>query len=121
MKRNAKCSWIFTSGGTSQRAEEDRIPGSLCVVEESPELMHTQGSTLGRAGNEKTIVSPPLANRNLSQILALSPGAVVEVPDAVAFGKITQNVSPNGGKTTANNFQFDRIVQMAQMALKYRF
>jgi len=32
MKRNAKCSWSFTSGGTSQRSEEDRIPGSFCVV-----------------------------------------------------------------------------------------
>jgi hypothetical protein len=118
MKRKAKCSWIFTSGGTSQRADEDRIPGSFCIVDEWPELMQTRSSTLGRAGNGKTIVSLPLANRNFSQILALSPGAVVEVPDAGAFGKITQNVSLNGGKITANNFQFGRIVQMA---LKYRF
>ncbi len=35
MKRNAKCSWSFTSDGTSQRAEEDRIPGSFCVVRNS--------------------------------------------------------------------------------------
>jgi hypothetical protein len=35
MKRNAKCSWSFTSGGTSQRAEEDQIPGSFCVVRNS--------------------------------------------------------------------------------------
>jgi len=79
------------------------------VVEESPELAQTQSSTLGRATDERTIASLPLANRNFSQILALSPGVIVEVPNAGAFGKNTQNVSVNGAKTTANNFQFDGI------------
>src|SRR6202030_3863213 len=51
----------------------------------------------------------PLANRNFSQILALSPGVVVELPNAGAFGRNTQNVSVNGAKTTANNFQFNGI------------
>ena len=79
------------------------------IVEDSPELIQTQSATLGRATGEKTIVSLPLANRNFSQILALSPGVVVEVPNAGAFGRNTQNVSVNGAKTTANNFQFDGI------------
>jgi hypothetical protein len=79
------------------------------IVEESPDLIQTQSSTLGKATSEKTIVSLPLANRNFSQILALSPGVIVEVPNAGAFGRNTQNVSVNGAKTTANNFQFDGI------------
>lgn len=79
------------------------------VVEDSPDLIQTQTSTLGRATGEETIVSLPLANRNFSQILALSPGVVVELPNAAAFGRNTQNVSVNGAKTTANNFQFDGI------------
>jgi hypothetical protein len=79
------------------------------IVEESPELVQTQSSTLGRATDGKTIVSLPLANRNFSQILALSPGVVVELPNAGALGRNTQNVSVNGAKTTANNFQFDGI------------
>jgi Carboxypeptidase regulatory-like domain/TonB-dependent Receptor Plug Domain/TonB dependent receptor len=79
------------------------------LVEESPEMVQTQSTTLGRATGENTIVSLPLANRNFSQILALSPGVVVELPNAGAFGRNTQNVSVNGAKTTANNFQFDGI------------
>jgi hypothetical protein len=79
------------------------------VVEESPDLIQTQSSTLGKATSEKTIVSLPLANRNFSQILALSPGVIVEIPNASTFGRNTQNVSVNGAKTTANNFQFDGI------------
>src|SRR5262249_15686500 len=51
----------------------------------------------------------PLANRNFSQILALSPGVLVELPNAGNLGKNTQNVTANGGKTTSNNFQFNGV------------
>ena len=78
-------------------------------VSEFVELVESQSSTLGRTTENKDILALPLANRNFSQILALSPGVVVAVPDAGAFGKNTQNVSVNGAKTTANNFQFDGI------------
>lgn len=79
------------------------------VVEATSELIQTQSSALGRATDGKTIASLPLANRNFSQILALSAGVVVELPNAAQFGRNTQNVSVNGAKTTANNFQFDGI------------
>ena len=85
------------------------VGNTTVIVEATPELVQSQSSTLGRATDEKTIVSLPLANRNFSQILALSPGVVVEIPNAGAFGRNTQNVSVNGAKTTANNFQFDGI------------
>jgi hypothetical protein len=78
-------------------------------VEAAQELIQTQSSALGKATDGKTIVSLPLANRNFSQILALSPGVVVEIPNAAQFGRNTQNVSVNGAKTTANNFQYDGI------------
>ncbi len=85
------------------------VTNTPIVVEGSPEMVQTQSSTLGKVTDEKTIVSLPLANRNFSQILALSPGVIVELPNAGAFGRNTQNVSVNGAKTTANNFQFDGI------------
>ena len=75
----------------------------------SPEVAQTEATALGRVTDEKTIVALPLANRNFSQILALSPGVVVEVPNAGNLGKNTQNVSVNGAKTTANNFQFNGV------------
>jgi hypothetical protein len=73
------------------------------------DLAETQSSALGHTTDSQTIQALPLANRNFTQILALSPGVTVGVPDAGAFGKNTQNVMVNGAKTTANNFQFNGI------------
>jgi hypothetical protein len=73
------------------------------------DLADTQSSALGQTTNGETIQALPLANRNFTQILALSPGVTVGVPDAGAFGKNTQNVMVNGANTTANNFQFNGI------------
>jgi hypothetical protein len=78
-------------------------------VEGTTELAQTQSSTLGRVTDNQTIVALPLANRNFSQIMALSPGVVVELPNAGNLGTNTQNVSVNGAKTTANNFQFNGV------------
>jgi len=73
------------------------------------ELAQTESSALGHATNEETIAALPLANRNYTQILALSPGVLVELPNASALGRNNQNVSANGARTTSNNFQFNGI------------
>lgn len=78
-------------------------------VTEFSELAQPETSTLGRATAGRTINALPLANRNYSQILALSPGVLVELPNAAALGRNTQNVSANGAKTTSNNFQFNGV------------
>ncbi len=78
-------------------------------VSAAPELAQTETSALGRVTDEHTIVSLPLANRNFSQILALNPGVVVEVPDAGALGNNNQNVAADGAKPTSNNFQFNGV------------
>jgi hypothetical protein len=78
-------------------------------VSAAPELAQTETSALGRVTDEHTIVSLPLANRNFSQILALNPGVVVDVPDAGAFGNNNQNVAADGAKPTSNNFQFNGV------------
>jgi len=79
------------------------------AVSGSPEMVQSQEGALGRAIDTDTIVALPLSNRNFSQILALSPGVVVELANAANLGRNTQNVSPNGAKTTSNNFQFNGI------------
>jgi hypothetical protein len=80
-------------------------------VNGAPELAKTESSALGQVTDANMIVSLPLANRNFTQILALNPGVVVELPNAGALGKVqsNQNVSTNGAKTTANNFQFNGV------------
>src|SRR6516165_2479184 len=83
--------------------------GESVEVSSIADLAQTETSTLGRAIDQKTIEALPLANRNYTQILALSPGVVVELPSATALGRNTQNVSSNGNKTTSNNIQFNGI------------
>ena len=80
-------------------------------VSGSPELARTESSALGQVTDANMIVSLPFANRNFTQILALNPGVVVELPNAGALGKVqsNQNVSANGAKTTSNNFQFNGV------------
>jgi hypothetical protein len=78
-------------------------------VIDSPELAQTESAALGRVTDGNTVVALPLANRNFSQVLALSPGVIVELPNAGNLGTNTQNVSVNGAKTTANNFQFNGV------------
>ncbi|MGA7090834.1 MAG: TonB-dependent receptor [Candidatus Acidiferrales bacterium] len=78
-------------------------------VNATTELAQTESAALGRVTESGTITSLPLSNRNFTQTLGLSPGVVVEVPNAANLGNNTQNVSVNGAKTTANNFQFNGI------------
>jgi hypothetical protein len=83
--------------------------GATLQVTADAEIAQTQSSTLGRAVDEEGIQSLPLANRNYTQILGLSPGVVVTLPDATALGRNNQNVTANGAKTTSNNIQFNGI------------
>ena len=83
--------------------------GTSVNVASSVELAQTESSTLGRAVDQETIKALPLSNRNYTQILSLSPGVVVELPNAAALGRGTQNVTSNGNKTTGNNIQFNGV------------
>jgi Carboxypeptidase regulatory-like domain len=78
-------------------------------VNANAELIQSESSTLGRAVSPDSIQSLPLANRNYTQILGLSPGVVVALPDATELGRGTQNVTSNGQKTTSNNIQFNGV------------
>ena len=78
-------------------------------VDSDAEMVQQESSTLGRAVDEKAIEALPLANRNFTQILSLSPGVVVALPDAAQLGRGTQDVTSNGAKTTSNNLQFNGV------------
>src|ERR1700730_832302 len=72
-------------------------------------LLQTESAALGKVTSDQFIVSVPLANRNFTQILALSPGVVAGLSDAGELGRNNQNVSANGARTTDNNFQFNGV------------
>lgn len=83
--------------------------GTTVEAQSVPELAQTQSATLGRAVDSKAILALPLSNRNYTQILGLSPGVAVGLPDATELGRGTQNVVVNGNKPTANNIQFNGV------------
>jgi hypothetical protein len=75
--------------------------GTTLQVNAEEEMVQQESSTLGRAVEQEAIEALPLANRNFTQILGLSPGVVVALPDATELGRGTQNVTSNGAKTTS--------------------
>ena len=83
--------------------------GETVEVTADTEMAQTQSSSLGRAVDQQSIEALPLSNRNYTQILSLSPGVVVRLPDATELGRGTQDVAANGQKTTANNIQFNGV------------
>src|SRR5437899_1300615 len=72
-------------------------------------LIQTDGPQMGRVVDSRAVSELPLATRNFTQILALSPGASVALPDNTALGRNSQNVSVNGARVTQNNFQINGI------------
>jgi hypothetical protein len=84
------------------------ISESVAVTADA-EIVQARSSTLGRAVLQEGVNTLPLASRNYTQILSLSPGVVVALPNATALGSGSQNVSANGAKTTANNVQFNGV------------
>jgi hypothetical protein len=72
-------------------------------------LIQKDGPQLGRVIDSRTVSELPLATRNFTQILALSPGASVSLPDNTGLGRNSQNVSINGARVTQNDFQINGI------------
>lgn len=78
-------------------------------VQGNASVAELESSTLGGVVDETAIRELPLSNRNYTQILGLSPGIVVDLPNASQLGHGTQNVASNGATPTANNIQFNGI------------
>jgi hypothetical protein len=72
-------------------------------------LIQTGSPQLGRVVDSRAVTELPLATRNFLQILALSPGTFVDLPDNTALGRNSQNVSVNGARRTQNNFEINGI------------
>src|SRR5437870_5294493 len=71
--------------------------------------IQAEGPQLGRVVDSRAVSELPLATRNFTQILALSPGASVALPDNSALGRNSQNVSVNGARVTQNDFEINGV------------
>jgi hypothetical protein len=79
------------------------------IVNDSAPLLQTDGPQLGRVVDSRAVVGLPLATRNFTQILTLSPGTASYLPDSTAVGRNTQAISVNGARVTQNFFQINGI------------
>jgi hypothetical protein len=83
--------------------------GPDTVSVEIDSLIQRDGPQLGRAVDTRAVSELPLATRNFTQILALSPGASVTLADNTASGRNSQNVSVNGARVTQNDFELNGV------------
>ncbi|HXG94669.1 MAG TPA: carboxypeptidase regulatory-like domain-containing protein [Blastocatellia bacterium] len=72
-------------------------------------VIQTDGAQLGRVVDSRSVAELPLATRNFTQMLGLSPGAATYLPDNTAVGRNSQNISVNGARVTNNNFQINGV------------
>ena len=78
-------------------------------INHSAPLVQRESSQLGRVVDSRMVSELPLATRNFTQILGLSPGTSVDLPDNTAVGRNSQNVSVNGARSTQNNYQINGV------------
>jgi Carboxypeptidase regulatory-like domain/TonB dependent receptor len=72
-------------------------------------VANLESSTLGGLVDDTAIQALPLSNRNFTQILALAPGVVTDLPVPSSLGRGTINVAITGSTPTQNNIQFNGI------------
>ncbi len=84
------------------------VTESVTVTAAGP-LVQTDGPQLGRVVDSRGVSELPLATRNITQILGLSPGTATYLPDNSAVGRNTQTISVNGARPTQNNFQINGV------------
>jgi hypothetical protein len=79
------------------------------TVSGATESIQTETSALGGVVNQDSIVSIPLATRNYTQILNLSPGVITSVTDASTFGRGSQSIYVNGHDDASNSYLMDGV------------
>ncbi|HEY5381038.1 MAG TPA: carboxypeptidase-like regulatory domain-containing protein [Acidobacteriaceae bacterium] len=82
---------------------------SSVQVSAGSQMADLDSSTIGGLVDQTAIEELPLANRNYTQILALAPGVIVDLPVPTQLGRGSQNVASDGATPTANNIQFNGI------------
>lgn len=79
------------------------------TVEATTEAVQTQSAANGGTVSGAEITALPLASRNYTQVISLSPGVVANVSNSQAVGNGTQDVSANGSLADENNYSMDGV------------
>src|ERR1051326_1818853 len=82
---------------------------STAITVSAAPLVQTAGAQLGRVVDSRAVSELPLATRNFTQILGLSPGTATYLPDNTGLGRNTQTISVNGARVTQNSLQLNGV------------
>lgn len=93
-------------------------------VDSNPQMLQTDSSALGHVTDERSVTGLPLASRNFTQIIGLSPGASVGLTDATQLGTgnggqaawSNEGLSVNGARNYDNDFQIDGVTANDQFS-----
>ena len=72
-------------------------------------LLQTTTATLGKVFDDRVIQGLPLVTRNFTQLLALQPGVVADIPDAADLGNGTGGFSVGGSRHYDNSVLINGI------------
>jgi hypothetical protein len=103
---------VIVSITETTRINAELLPGSgpeASLTITTTALTEADGPTLGRIVDSRAVSELPLATRNYTQILALSPGTDAGLADNTGVGRNSQNISVNGARRTQNNFQINGV------------
>jgi hypothetical protein len=98
--------------------EVGNVTEQLTVTGEAP-LVQATTSSLGRAIEQIVVTGMPLSSRNFTQILALSPGASANVPNAGGLGRNSTDISSNGARPLENSVIMNGLVVDNVMSLGF--
>ena len=84
-------------------------PQASVTISTSAVPTYADGPGLGRIVDSRAVSELPLATRNYTQILALSPGSDTGLADNTGVGRNSQNISVNGARRTQNSFQINGV------------
>src|SRR5262249_36885805 len=82
----------------------ERVDGSGSTAQ-----LQTESVALGRVVDGNAVKELPLATRNFTQLLTLSPGTSSQLNNAGALGRGTQIVSASGARPTSNAVLIDGV------------
>ena len=85
------------------------IEESVAIHASPSSLIQSDGPQQGRVIDSRMVSELPLGTRNFTQILGLSPGASVDLPDNTAVGRNSLDISVNGARATQNNYQINGV------------
>jgi len=79
------------------------------TVEALTPLVEKDGPQLGSVVDSRTLQRLPVATRDFTHLLALSPGASAPLVDHKEVGRNSQDVTVNGARVTQNGFQINGV------------